>query len=91
LVQRDALDADEVLAAGYVLGDGEFDGLLVFRGVSNGISVESDNVLYAGHVSSPDVRAPLAPGTALISATLNHTFPAPSHVLMSLPSGTRAM
>jgi hypothetical protein len=30
-VQRDALDADEVLAAGHALGDRELDGFLVCR------------------------------------------------------------
>ncbi len=49
------------------------------------------DILYAGQVVTSEVRAAPPFCTAEISPTLNHTLPAPSQVLMSLPSGTRAM
>ncbi len=90
LVQGDAFDADEVLAAGDVLGDDEVDDLLaccpnMLANLVPAIQETDRDIPRAGHVQVlPDF-------TPSITPTLNHTLPAASQVLMLALSGTRAM
>lgn len=88
LVERNRLDAHQVLTRWRILRDGEEDLGLFCKHHQQEKEMRCEDIRYAGHVSGPLVNGlPFA----LMLATLNQTFPAGSHVLMSALSGTFAI